>query len=262
MPATKTATNRRPGQAGPARGTGWVPVRALADRHRERILAHLLALPATDRYLRFGYAASDDQIARYVDRLDFVRDEIFGVFNHRLEVVALAHLAYIGEPSTPTDNPVAGAEFGVSVAAHCRGRGWGARLFDRAVLHARNRDVQHMVIHALADNTSMLRIVRRAGAQVHLDGGDAEALLTLPPENFASHMVAMLEQQAAEIDYSVKRHVQHVDHWLQLLSSPPWTPTVARAENTDITVSDTPNARGAPHPGITQARDPGTAPAV
>ncbi|MFY9513939.1 MAG: GNAT family N-acetyltransferase, partial [Rubrivivax sp.] len=161
----------------------WVAIRPLAPRHRPRILAHLLALPLRDRYLRFGYAASDSQVGRYVDQLDFDRDEVFGVFNRRLEVVAMAHLAYMGAD----DAPQAMAEFGVSVAPHARGRGWGARLFDRAVLHARNRHVDALLIHALAENKAMLHIVRSAGARVELDGPDVVARLPLPPEDFASH---------------------------------------------------------------------------
>ena len=47
-----------------------------------------------DRYLRFGYAATDEQIERYVDGLDFERDEIFGIYNRRLELIAMAHLAF------------------------------------------------------------------------------------------------------------------------------------------------------------------------
>ena len=41
-----------------------------------------------DRYLRFGYPASDEQIDRYVETIDFAHDEVFGVFNRRLELVA------------------------------------------------------------------------------------------------------------------------------------------------------------------------------
>src|SRR5512134_412228 len=71
--------------AGPERHRRlWVPVRSLAERHRPRILAHLLSLSENDRYLRFGYAASDAQIARYTDLIDFAQDEVFGIFNRRL----------------------------------------------------------------------------------------------------------------------------------------------------------------------------------
>ena len=43
-----------------------VPIRSLGPSHRQRIHNHLLALDEHDRYLRFGYAANDEQIGRYV----------------------------------------------------------------------------------------------------------------------------------------------------------------------------------------------------
>ena len=201
----------------PPRGRvfGRVPIRSLSARHRPRILAHLLALDTSDRYLRFGYAAADDQIRRYVERIAFDRDEIFGVFNRRLDLIALAHLAY--EPSVDSDpeRPSA-AEFGVSVAVRGRGRGYGARLFDHAVLRARNRRVDTIVIHALSENIAMLRIVRNAGAQIERTGGDSEAHLKLPPENFASIMAGMVEEQLGELDYQFKQGARHMDTLLEI----------------------------------------------
>ncbi|MEK8032244.1 GNAT family N-acetyltransferase [Ideonella sp. DXS29W] len=160
-----------------------------------------------DRYLRFGYAASDAQVSRYVDLLDFDRDEVFGIFNRRLELIAQAHLAYL--PQSPRMRQ--GAEFGVSVLPKARGRGYGARLFDHAMLHARNRGVDTMIIHALSENAAMLRIARNAGAKVERDGGEAEARLRLPPETLGSVIEEMVENQAAEIDYQLKSNAQRVD---------------------------------------------------
>ena len=194
---------------------GWVPIRSLSDRHRPRILAHLLALDMTDRYLRFGYAAADDQIRRYVERIAFERDEIFGVFNRRLDLIALAHLAY--EPSVDSEpDRASAAEFGVSVAVRGRGRGYGARLFDHAVLRARNRGVDTIVIHALSENAAMLRIVGKAGATIERTGVDAEAHLRLPPENFASIMAGMVEQQLGELDYQFKQGARQADTILEI----------------------------------------------
>lgn len=73
---------------------GWLPVRGLQARHRKRMLTHLLALSEFDRHRRFGQVATDEQIRGYVDRIDFARDELFGVFDMRLRLVAVAHLAY------------------------------------------------------------------------------------------------------------------------------------------------------------------------
>ena len=46
-----------------------VPIRSLRPRHRAAVLAHLLELSPADRYMRFGYAAQDALIARYVERM-------------------------------------------------------------------------------------------------------------------------------------------------------------------------------------------------
>lgn len=192
----------------------WVPIRSLSERHRPRVLAHLLSLEPHDRYLRFGYAASDTQIGRYVDLLDFHRDEVFGVFNRRLELIAMAHLAYMTD--IPAERNM--AEFGVSVITKARGRGYGARLFDHAVLHARNRHVDTMIIHALSENSAMLRIARNAGATVVREGGDSEARLKLPPETLVSHIEALVEGQAAELDYQLKSGVHHVDTLLSMFA--------------------------------------------
>ncbi len=177
-----------------------VPIRSLGPTNRVRIASHLLALDAHDRYLRFGYAATDEQVQRYVDHLDFDRDEIFGIHNRRLELIAMAHLAY-----HPGNAPHEGcAEFGVSVLPHARGRGYGARLFDRAVINARNVGVKMLFIHALSENTAMLRIARNAGATVQRDGSESEAFLTLPPADRDSRVTALVEQHYAELDYRLK----------------------------------------------------------
>jgi len=176
-----------------------VPIRSLGPGHRGRIAAHLLALEPHDRYLRFGYAAHDEQIQRYVDALDFERDDIFGIYNRRLELIAMAHLAFSRDPEAS-----ACAEFGVSVVARARGRGYGGRLFERAVMHARNEGVDLMFIQALSENTAMIKIARNAGATLERIGSETEAHLRLPPATLDSRMSEMVEEQLAKTDYRLK----------------------------------------------------------
>jgi RimJ/RimL family protein N-acetyltransferase len=181
-----------------------VPIRSLGAGHCRRIVAHLLALDEHDRYLRFGYPANDEQIRRYVDHLDFDRDDIFGIFNRRLELIAMAHLAFIPhEAGTP-----AGAEFGVSVLAKVRGRGYGGRLFDRAATHARNEGVELMFIHALSENRAMIKIARNAGATLERAGSETEAYLRLPPATLDSRVSALLDEQVAQADYRLKKQAR------------------------------------------------------
>ena len=202
----------------PATPFRWIPIRSLSARHRPRILAHLMALAGADRYLRFGYAASDAQLAHYTDLIDFSHDEVFGVFNRRLELVAMAHLAMLPQAANAVQAARAEAEFGVSVLAKARGRGYGARLFDHAVLHARNRHIDTLVIHALSENTAMLRIARNAGATIERDGGESQARLRLPGDDMLSHIDQMVEGQAAELDYRFKVNARRVDGLLDALA--------------------------------------------
>jgi RimJ/RimL family protein N-acetyltransferase len=207
-----------PDEPAPPARLAWIPIRSLGPAHRPRILAHLLALGERDRYLRFGYPATDAQIERYVDGLDFDRDDVFGVFNRRLDLVALAHLAYPPETVPPAPGETRAAEFGGSVAAHLRGRGFGARLFEHAMLHARNRGLDTLFIHALSENTAMLRIARKAGAAVQRAGSESDAYLKLPPETLASHMEALVGEGAAALDYQFKQQARIVDAFIDAIA--------------------------------------------
>lgn len=201
------------------RERSWIPVRSLTSRHRDRMREHLLALDERDRYLRFGYPATDAQIARYVDTLDFGRDEVFGIFNRRLELIAIAHLAYA--PAPQVKGQPAMAEFGASVSKRARGRGLGARLFDHAILHARNRHIDRLFIYALSENAAMLQIARNAGATVVREGSEAEAWLTLPPDDIASQVGEMVESQAAEWDYQMKLQAKRLNDIVGTILPPP-----------------------------------------
>jgi len=181
-----------------------VPIRSLGPGHRDRIAHHLLSLDEHDRYLRFGYAANDEQILNYVNHLDFDRDDIFGIYNRKLELIAMAHLAFMAQAGGPP-----GAEFGVSVLKKGRGKGLGSRLFERAVMHARNEGVELMFIHALSENTAMIKIARNAGATLERAGGETEAYLRLPPATLDSRVTELVEEQLAQTDYQLKRQARN-----------------------------------------------------
>jgi RimJ/RimL family protein N-acetyltransferase len=191
-----------------------VPIRSLGPSHRERIAQHLLALDEQDRYLRFGYPATDEQIRRYSDGLNFERDDIYGIYNRKLTLIAVAHVAFSDDPEQARR-----AEFGVSVLKLARGRGYGVRLFDRAVMHARNEGVDLMFIHALSENTAMLKIARNAGATVERDGAESEAHLILPSATLTTRLTEIVEDQIAEVDYGIKLQAQNIKNFFTDLQS-------------------------------------------
>jgi len=212
----RSASRQAPSLADSLRAAGqrlwrWVPISPLDEDHRPLIEQHLLALSERDRYLRFGYPATDERIRQHVRALDFVNHELFGIFNRRLELVATAHLAY-------ADDQRSMAEFAVSVLPGTRGRGYGRRLFDHAVRHCRNRRADRMFIHALSENTPMLRMARSAGARVETAGPESEAWLQLPPDSVSSHMEELVDTRAALLNQKAKLTAALLRHSLHLLS--------------------------------------------
>ena len=78
-------------------------------------------------------------------------------------------------------------------------------------MHARNEGVTMVFIHALSENTAMLKIARNAGAVVERDGSETEAYLKLPPATLDSRVTEMVEEQLAQTDYRLK--VQAKQFW-------------------------------------------------
>ena len=185
-----------------------VRVKQLEERDRHRVRKHFLALDSDDRLLRFGTILPDQQIIAYVDKMDFNRDTIYGVYNQVFKLVAVGHLAFAPKDQlTGADKVTAKekvAEFGVSVLASARGQGIGSRLFQRAAIHCRNADVDTLYMQCLSSNQTMMHIAKKAGMEIHREYGEADAYLRLPPPSPGTVMQEALEEQFATIDYTFK----------------------------------------------------------
>jgi RimJ/RimL family protein N-acetyltransferase len=196
-----------------------VLVKELSERDRRRMVKHFLALEPRDRLLRFGTMLPDEQVVAYVNRIDFGRDMVFGVYNRLFTLVAVGHLAFA--PKEPDKNAVTEkehvAEFGVSVGKSVRGMGVGTKLFERAAIHCRNSDVDTLYMHCLSSNATMMHIAKKAGMEIHRDYGEADAYLKLPPANPTSVLQEALDEQFATLDYTLKANKRFASKWLNRL---------------------------------------------
>jgi GNAT superfamily N-acetyltransferase len=174
-----------------------IPVQRLGEGARASLTAHLHALTAADRRLRFGSTLSPEGITAYSDGIDFGRDAVFAVHDDRLALLGVAHAAF-GDDF---------AELGLSVLPAHRGRGIGTALFERAAAHARNRSVARLYMHCLAENVAIMRIARRFGMAVVTEAGDADAHVALPPASAASITDEFVTDRFALYDYALKSHV-------------------------------------------------------
>jgi GNAT superfamily N-acetyltransferase len=174
-----------------------VAVQRLNAGLRPVVHEHFLALAPEDRRLRFGSPLSPEAMAAYVDKIDFDRDDLFGVHDDRLMLVGVAHLGF--------GNDV--AELGLSVVPTHRGRGTGSALFERAAERARNRRAARLFMYCLRENGAIMRIARRFGMDIVTDAGDAGAHLELAAPSAASITGEFVTDRLALYDYALKAHV-------------------------------------------------------
>ncbi|MET3131846.1 RimJ/RimL family protein N-acetyltransferase [Oxalobacteraceae bacterium GrIS 1.11] len=201
-----------------------VLVKQLYERDRRRMVKHFLALEKSDRLLRFGSQLPDELVAAYVNRIDFTRDIVYGVYNRVFQLVAVGHLAFAPKEKSPARNAVTSkdrvAEFGVSVARSTRGMGIGSKMFERAAIHCRNNDVDTLYMHCLSSNQTMMHIAKKAGMKILRDYGEADAYLQLPPPNPASVLQEAVEEQFATLDYTLKANARAAVKWLHRRKQP------------------------------------------
>jgi len=194
-----------------------VPVRELHAGHRSEILNHLLQLGAEDRRLRFGTQTPDEVIHHYVESLNFKRDAVFGVFDHDLRLIGMAHLAYLPE----IKGQAHAVEFGVSVLPEGRAQGLGTALLQRSAVHSRNSNIQTLYVHCLANNKAMMHLAQKAGMTVEYAYGDADAYLKLPPANSGTIVEEAANEQWADFDYALKENLKLANQaWWWFLGRP------------------------------------------
>jgi RimJ/RimL family protein N-acetyltransferase len=203
-------------------GKFTVRVKELSERDRRHLLMHFLGLDDSDRLLRFGTRLSDELITRYVQRMNFARDTVFGVYDSKFNLVGVGHLAFAPREALPlVSNATVKervAEFGLSVSASARGMGIGTKLFERAAIHCRNADVDTLYMHCLASNQTMIHIAKKAGMEIHRVHNEADAYLTLYPANPASVLQEAVEEQVAALDYAFKSNTRIAAKYLENLS--------------------------------------------
>jgi RimJ/RimL family protein N-acetyltransferase len=175
-------------------------VQKLAAVQRPQLLRHLLGLPTPDRRLRFGALMLDAAIEHYVERIDFARDRLFGIFGLDMQLVGMAHLAL--------DREQRFAELGLSVDTRERGQGFGFALLQRAKLHAVNLGFRTLFMYCLSENKTMVHLARKAGLKVVTEQGSADAHLRLDAPSYGAVAQEVVEDQIALIDLFWRQQLQ------------------------------------------------------
>jgi len=183
---------------------GGVVVQRLVSFQRGEIARHLQRLSPQDRRLGFGTDITDAAIERYVNAIDFTRDNVFGIFDSGLALRGLVHLALGPDRDT--------AEVGLSVDSEHRGKGYGYALLTRGKLHAQNLGYKKLYMHCLAENQIMNHLARKAGMKVVTEYGETDAYVALNVATYGDLALEFIGDQVALIDYLLKRQTRWLSH--------------------------------------------------
>lgn len=175
-------------------------VQKLTRFQRSSLLSHLLALSPEDRRLRFGMLTQDETIRRYVAKIDFSNDKVFGIFDLDMRLIGAAHLAL--------NHKNGFAELGLSVDVVERSHGYGLALLQRAKLHAVNLGFRTFFMCCLSENKTMVHLAHLAGFKVVVEQGDVDAHLKLEAPNIGGVALEAVEDQIAVMDLFWKQQLQ------------------------------------------------------
>ena len=150
-------------------------IRELYEEESDRVQRFLLALPDQDRYLRFGRPMTDNALRQYVACIDWDESVLLGAFDKHAELVGILELADIGNLS----------EIAIAVAPATGPRGIGKALMDRALLKAKVRGRDKVVLLCQRSNGPMRRLARSAGLEASVEEGEISGSLELAEAGLA-----------------------------------------------------------------------------
>jgi len=172
-------------------------VQKLSSVQRPEMFRHLKTLPDEDRRLRFGTYMTNAALEQYVNRIDFARDKVFGIFGDDMTLVGMAHVAL--------DRGRRHAELGLSVEPAHRGKGYGLALLNRGKLSAVTRGYTTLFMHCLAENRIMMHLARKAGLRLIVEQGEVDAFLELERTSPAAVAREALEDHIALTEMILKQ---------------------------------------------------------
>jgi GNAT superfamily N-acetyltransferase len=134
---------------------------------------HLLRLDKESRYRRFSGTVSDDFIARHAATANEIGVVVHGFFVDGT-LRGAAELRRMG--SVLTHN----AEAAFSIEQPWQSHGVGTVLLERTLLSARNRGINALHMHCLANNQRMQQLARKFEADLSFDFGSVVGEVDTP----------------------------------------------------------------------------------
>lgn len=180
-------------------------MRHLTAAEAPKLEAHLLRLHPEDRRMRFGGGSlSDPAVIAYCRSINWPASVQIGYFDGGA-LRGVAQLAVPDDtwpmlPGLPLAGKRIGAEFAISVERDFQRRGIGQALLERAVVAARNRNIESLTMYCMPSNERMRRLAVRCGIKLRFDHGEVAGHADLDNPDHLTVAAEYIDRTAAAFD--------------------------------------------------------------
>ena len=177
-----------------------IPRKIMYEQDEGNLIDHFLVdIKGNDRYLRFGYQATNDNVMDYLSKAfnDFGVTNMWFIAEDEGRVVGSVHV-------TISDNDV--AEMGFTVSPDYRGQGLGQDLFQRAAIWAMMKGAKTLYTQCLSENQVMQHIAKKNGMTVVTIGyGEKEATINATKGTIQSYFDDRFFDNLAFVDRAIEK---------------------------------------------------------
>jgi RimJ/RimL family protein N-acetyltransferase len=177
-----------------------IPRKIMYEMDEAKLYDHFLVdIQGHDRYLRFGYTATNDNIMSYLENAfkNFGDTNMWFIVESGDRVIGSVHV-------TISENDV--AEMGFTVSPNHRGEGLGQELFQRAATWAMMKGAKTLYTQCLSENQVMQHIAKKNGMTVVTIGyGEKEATINATKGTIQSYFDDKFFDNLAFVDRAIEK---------------------------------------------------------
>jgi RimJ/RimL family protein N-acetyltransferase len=196
-----------------------IPRKLMYENDRDKLIEHFLVdIIEHDRYLRFGYTASDENVEKYVNESleDYGHYDMWFVVEDNNQFVGTVHVALQPLSKNGIDRGYS-AEMGFTVSPDYRERGLGQQLFDRGATWAMMKGAKTLYTQCLSENMVMQHIAKKNGMTVITIGqGEKEATVKATKGVSQAYYDDKVFDSLAFVDMAIQKQQHLVKTFLRL----------------------------------------------
>ena len=187
-----------------------IPRKIIYESDKGKLFDHFLVdIVGHDRYLRFGYNASNSNIENYLESSlkKFGQNNMWFVVEKDGQFVGTVHVSLL-----PNDT----AEMGFTVSPDYRDQGLGQDLFIRGATWAMMKGAKTLYTQCLSENQVMQHIAKKNGMTVvTIDPSEKESTIEVKQSRVEAGFRDYVMDTIAVYDMAVRHHYFFVKKYLK-----------------------------------------------